>query len=324
MSNITTRSHYLPQTYLKHFLLEESLFMYKKGEKFFKEGITPEQRVHEIKGEKALLNFGLENNLYDPEIPGVTSNDLEEIFQEYGENSYNELVQCIEDIKVGSALPQNIKERLCTFMAAMRVRTPQFKAEVNEMASVFTKHEMEREFGNMPLEEIIASYKEIKGEEISLERAAKVKEMFKNKSYELKYPNGHFIQIALMMLEKHIDIFQQMTFHIYKSDDRYFITSDNPIVFFVPPEKVNVYVSARALVSPYTELFFSITKNIGVHLTWRKETEKILSAKRVVVDAFNYNLSHNSFNFIFSPMKMNDLEKFTKEFFPYPFKVVIH
>ena len=31
----TTRSHYLPETYLKHFLHEDQIFMYMKGKIFF-------------------------------------------------------------------------------------------------------------------------------------------------------------------------------------------------------------------------------------------------------------------------------------------------
>jgi hypothetical protein len=49
-----------------------------------------------------------------------------------------------------------------------------------------------------------------------------------------------------------------------------------------------------------------------VHLTWRRKSEEVLSASREVIDAFNYTIAHQSFDFIFAPIRMKSLEKFTK------------
>ena len=46
----TIRSHYIPQTYLKHFLLDDKLFMYKKGENFLKGLMTQKKRILEVRG----------------------------------------------------------------------------------------------------------------------------------------------------------------------------------------------------------------------------------------------------------------------------------
>lgn len=325
MKKRTVRSHYLPRTYLKHFLNEDQLFMYKKGEKFFKDPIiTPEERILVVRGEEGLKNVGLQNNLYNPEVEGLSSNDLEEIFSGYGESYYNETIDRIEKLSIGDIIPQEIKENLCFIMASMRVRTPLFKWEVEQMDESMRKHLMSRQIGSMTPEEIVSWYKEDRSKDISLKMAKEVRDKFVDKSYNLKYPNGYFIKMALMMLEKYADIFHQMTFTIHNSDDRFFITTDNPLVYFVPKEYINFYVSPKSLVDPHCEIFFPLTNRLAIHVTWKKGQEKIVTTKRELIDVFNYNLSHHSFEYLFSPIKMNSLNKFIESHIPYPFKVTTH
>lgn len=298
--------------------------MYMKGEKFFKKGSESSNRIVKIVSENGLKNVALENNLYDPGIPGLSSNDLEEIFRGYGEDFYNDLIASIYSLQAGEEIPDEIKDKICLFIASMRVRTPQFKREIEEIAEVFTKHDMSKKFGSMSLEEIIKFNKEKLNNELTKDEARKIQEVFKEKKYELKYPNGYFIKIALLQLNHFADIYRKMTINIIKSSYRYFITSDNPVVYFVPREKVDSYNSYKSLVSPYSELFFSLSQNLGVTLNWRKMEERIMPENREVIDIFNYNISHNSFDFIFSPLEMNSLNKFVEEYIPYPFKINIH
>ena len=315
----TVRSHYLPRTYLKHFLLEDQLFMYMKGEKFFADGSkAPDDRILTVKGEEGLKNVGLKNNLYNPGIPEISSDDLEEIFQEYGENTYDENVAALEALPNGSLLPQEIKDSLAPLIAAMRVRVPLFKQEIEQMDESFTKHMMSRQYEGMSTEDVAKHYKEITGKEISEEMAAKVAKSFVDKDYKMEYPRGYFIKYALLMLNDHVDILHQMTWQVCRSD-RFFVTSDNPFVYFVPPQHTNFYVSPKSLVSQHSEAFFPLTKNMAVHLSWRKHPERVEAANREVVDGFNFNISRNSLDYIFSPMKMNSLKEFTEKHIPYPF-----
>lgn len=297
--------------------------MYKKGEKFFKEGITPNQRIYSISSEEALINIGVENDLYNPGIEKVSSDDLEDIFQECGENIYNDLINDIELLAEDSPIPDNIKRGLCLFMAAMRVRTPQFKSEMNDIGEGFYKFMAGKHFESLTDIDIQNACKDDLGKEVTLDFAKKLKEMAKNETYEVKFPNAHFIKQAMLLLNVNAEIFYNMKMTIVKSR-RFFITSDNPVVYFVPEEKTNFYNNAKSLKSPFTELFFPITKNIGLTLNRRSDDEKIRTVGRDIVDIFNYNISHNSFDFIFSPIKMNSLELFVNEFVPYPFKFRIN
>lgn len=297
--------------------------MYKKGEKFFGKKTTPEDRILEVKGESGLQNIGVEKHLYDPQVEGISSDDLETIFQELGENTYDTVIASIKELPDGSDIPADVKDPLCVLMASMRVRTPLFKKEIEEMDEGMRKHLMAANYERMTVEEVMEYAKEATGQEITKEFAAEIKDSFINKEYKLKYPNAYFIKYALLLVEQHADIFHQMTMTICKSGGRLFITNDTPLVYFVPPEKVNVYNPPKGLVTPFCEVFFPLGKDLAVHMCWRKESEKVKNVSRKMIDTFNYNLSHHSLDYIFAPMKINELEKFTQEHIPYPFKFTI-
>lgn len=321
----TIRSHYLPKTYLKHFLNDDALFMYKKGKKFFDDPkITPNDRILEVRGENGLLNIGVDKHLYDPEIEGISSDDLENIFQELGENTYDSVIAEIETLHNRSSIPPSVKNPLCLMMASMRVRTPLFKKEIEEMDETMKKHLMSLNYERMTVEEVMEHAKDVTGKEITKEFATEMRDSFVNKKYTMNYPNAYFIKHALLLVEEHINIFHQMTMTICKSNGRFFITNDTPLVYFVPPEKANVYNPPKGLVTPHCEVFFPLTKNLAAHLTWRKEKEEQKEVSREIVDIFNYNFAHNSFDYIFAPMKINELNIFTQEYIPYPFKFAVH
>ena len=109
----TIRSHYIPQTYLNHFLLDDKLFMYKKGENFFKRSNDSEKRILEVRGVDALKNIGLENNIYKLNIGSFNSDDIEDIFREYGENFFDDVVSKIDQIKEGEEINFEIREKIC-------------------------------------------------------------------------------------------------------------------------------------------------------------------------------------------------------------------
>lgn len=319
----TVRSHYLPRTYLKHFLYEDELVMYKKGEKFFKDKSTPSpERIMKVRGEGGLNSVGLQNHLYNPEIDGITSDDLEEIFRELGENTYDATISEIEALKAGVDIPQIIKDRLCMMMASMRVRTPLFKYEIEEMDEGMRKRFMSEKMKQTSVEELIKQFKEI-NLDVSIEDVVAVREVIVNSEFSIKYPNSLFIKQAMGLILHLADVFHKMTMTICRSDGRFFITTDNPVVNFVPPEHVNFYEAPKALVTPHAEVFFPLSKNHALHLTWRKRDQNILVVSRKIIDIFNYNLAHNSFNFIFSPLEVSELQKFTTEYIPYPYKLTI-
>ena len=159
MSDQTTRNHYIPQTYLKHFLLDDTLFVYKKGGKFFKDtSVTEDKRIFGVKGEEGLKNIGLENNLYTLEIEGVKNDDIEQIFSDLGESDYDSIVSEIEKMPDGAGISRDLKQKICLFLSCMRVRTPQFKSQIEEMDSTMKKHFMSEDYKRKSAKEIVFSF----------------------------------------------------------------------------------------------------------------------------------------------------------------------
>ncbi|MBP6946438.1 MAG: DUF4238 domain-containing protein [Candidatus Pacebacteria bacterium] len=315
----TKRNHYLPQTYLKHFLHEDHLFVYMKGEKFFNADFNIERRILGVKGEEGLKNIGLENRLYDPGVEGIKPNDIEEIFQAYGEDTYDSLINTLEDIPLGGAISRELKWQVATFMAAMRVRTPLFKAEIEQMDEAVQKHLLAMEFGRMTPEEVQSFYRDQIGKDMTLELATSVQRGFAEKTYKFDYPNGHFIKYALLMLEHHAHIFNAFNIRVLRTEKIFFYTSDNPVVYFVPRERINAYVSPRTLMSPYTELFFPLSKNLCVVGNRRGSPDEMVKATIEYADICNLNIACQSNEYIFAPFKTNRLDKYIENYIPFPF-----
>ncbi|MCK5491396.1 MAG: DUF4238 domain-containing protein [Candidatus Pacebacteria bacterium] len=323
MNKAPKKNHYLPRTYLKHFLLDNELFFYLKGKKFFESNLSLEQKIVSVKGRDGLNIIGFENHLYRIKADGVNVQDVEDFFQECGENFLNETIDQINSKEIGDRIDKKIKDKLCLFMASMRVRTPLFKWETDEIESSFFKHETKREIENMTNKDLKKMMNE--GKETYTDKEVKtVRKIFIEKKYDLKFPNERFLKMAFSTIEKFYDIFNSMTMNIIRSrSDRYFITSDNPVVYFVPKNKVDVYNNPRSLISRYTEVLFPLTRNLGILLS-RTETPEILKAgNRECSDLFNDNISLDSYNFLFSPLQMNSLKKFVEQYIPYPYKVTI-
>ncbi|NLK93932.1 MAG: DUF4238 domain-containing protein [Clostridiales bacterium] len=321
----TIRSHYIPQTYLKHFLLDDKLFMYKKGENFFKRSNDSEKRILEVRGVDALKNIGLENNIYKLNIGSFNSDDIEDIFREYGENFFDDVVSKIDQIKEGEEINFEIREKICIFMGAMLIRTPFFKKQSEDIDSSLRKYFTALSLKNEDLKRIKKDLIR-EGKKYSIKELSIAKQRLIDGNYELQYPNEFFIKVALSSLEQYINIFREMKMVIFKNKEaRYFITSDNPVVYFVPREKVNFYNPYKSLVSKHTEVFFPVTKNLAIFLSRRDNIREVLQyGNRGIVDLFNENISHNSLNFLFSPLKMNKLKKFVEEYIPYPFEIRIY
>ena len=327
---ITKGSHFLPRTYLKHFLLENKLLMYKKGETFFKSNLDSEQRIIKILGEKGLNGIGKKNNLYRIELrEGTEPNLFEDLFQEIAENNFDNLVEKIKKKSINEEIEDKLKEKISMFIATMRLRTPFFKWEIEEIMAQFFKNTTKWNARMINEEEKIRlkiDYEKETGKTIiDKEFRETIEDMAQGKfdGTKMEFSNNFFLKAIALNLEEHLHIFFNMKMGILKAKEgRHFLTSDNPVVYFVPKEKVDFYNNYRNLVSPFTEVFFSLTKDYGIYLCRRDDyREIVMLADRKTIDIFNKNIAINSKDFIFSPLKMNFLNKFIEEYVPYPFKI---
>ena len=139
-SEFTIRNHYLPVTYTKHFLNEDDqLFVYQKGESFFKTKSNPEERILPIKGKAGLENnVGLQKKLYHPE--GISDkNIVEDFFTTEVDNNYDYLLDIVEQRKTQKI---DFERGLRFLISTAMVRTPDFKKRAEEIGTMLKKREV--------------------------------------------------------------------------------------------------------------------------------------------------------------------------------------
>lgn len=320
----TKGSHFLPKTYLKHFLENEKLCMYLKGERFFKDRLSEGDRIKDVVGINGLAAIAKQNHLYLADVPNLNPNVIEDLLREISEDEFDDLLRQINELKTGELIPAPVKEKICLQMASFRVRTPFFKWEMETIQTNILKHTTKLRYAETTPDELSAIYKKRTGKIMSLKEANKILGSIKGDNYEITWDNLLFIKSALEMIEPYSRIMQDMNMRIFRpKGNRLFITSDNPLVYFVPPEKSHLVESPRNIASEHSQVFFSLTKNISIHLSRTKRKEEVLEIDRELSDIHNYNIATNAFEFIFSPIRMNFLSDYVKIFHPYPFKFSI-
>lgn len=323
----TRGNHFLPITYLKHFLHNDKLVMYKKGEKFFKKGSTPADRIVTISGEGGLRVVAKQNDLYTlKEIEGVEPDFMEQFFVELIEGELNELIQEVEKIPLWGPLSNELKKKICTLMASMTVRVPGTKQETEALYSEFLK----MHFQHIPMSEkektvIRDKAKQEEGREITDKDFEDAIQAFADGDLKLEISSNLFVKDILMKMGHFANIFYGMKMCIIKSDGKnLFITSDNPVAWFVPRDKMDYHLNApRSLMSQYTEVNFPLTKNYCIALTRRDDwREVVVPSIPEAFDILENTLSCFSRDYIFSPVQKTVLDDFAKKHIPYPFKLV--
>lgn len=323
----TRGNHFLPITYLKHFLHNDQLVMYKKGEKFFTEGSKPADRIVTISGEGGLRVVAKQNDLYTlKEVEGVEPDFMEQFFVELIEGELNELIQDVEKLSLGAPISNELKKKICTLMASMTVRVPGTKQETEALFTEFLK----MQFRHIPMSEkekvaIKEQAKKEDGREITNKDFEDAIQAFFDGDLKLEISSNLFVKDILTRMEHFANIFYGMKMCIVKSDGKsLFITSDNPVAWFVPRDKADYHLNApRSLMSPYTEVNFPLTKNYCVVLTrrdgWR---EIVVPSIPEAFDMLENTISCFSRDYIFAPLQKPVLDDFSKKHIPYPFKLV--
>jgi len=327
--DIKKRNHYIPKVYLRRFLNDKAeLFVYKKGKYFFDDKTTKNDRLLTIIGEDGLNNIAVKRNLYIPESDQIEDKNLfEDFFSQEIESKYDEFVKFVEDNFFNAPeIFSKYRDYIITLIASMMSRTLHSKTEVEEIYKVnFQMHNWAKTFNPNSIPDMKAylagKFPEMTTEEID-KTIKDYTEMVKNGEFEIQLPRNLFIKHIFENCELYSNLISDMTIQILKSEEpNYFITTDAPVVYFVPKEKVNFYFSYKSLGGPYTELYFPITKNLCLVLSRIKiDVLSGIFANKEMVDTINYNLSHNSRDFIYSPIQSDVLDNFIEKFIPYPFE----
>lgn len=326
------RNHFIPKTYLEKFLNKEGrLYVYKKGVDFFKDGIKKESRLFIAEGRDGLNEVAVKNKLYIPE--GNFSEDkniFEDFFAKEIEAKYNDFLKFVEaNFLNAPKIFENYRDYIILLIASMISRTLHSKAEIEEIYKVnFQTHHWAQSFDEKRDEKLIRFIKEKQPKLTDAKAKEIVKEyleMVEKGKFSLKLPRNLFIKHIFKNMELYAKLISNMTIQILRCDEpSYFITTDVPVVYFVPNKKVKFPYSHKSLGGLHTELYFPLSQNLCLLLTRRKiDVLTCLPVDNETVYWVNYNMSYNSGNFIFSPERDPLLEKFIEKYIPYPFKLVM-
>lgn len=322
----TKGNHFLPITYLRHFLHDEKLVMYKKGEKFFTGTSTPADRIVVVSGEGGLKAVAKQNNLYTLKgVEGVESDFMEQFFVDLIEGELNYLIQEIDKLPFGSPISNELKQKICILMASMVVRVPGAKRETEELYTEFFK----MHFQHVPMSEeektaIKEQVKKEEGRKISDKDLEDAIQAFADGKLKLSVSSNLFVKDILSRIDDFANIFYGMKMCIVRGDgNNLFITTDNPVAYFVPKDKVDFYNAPRSLMSKYTEVNFPLTKDYCIIMTRMDDMhEMMLPTTQEICDRLENTISCFSRDFIFSPVRKIILDDFAKEYIPYCFKLV--
>lgn len=325
---IKNRNHYIPKTYLEKFLNEnEELFIYKKGEDFFDNSSLKSDRLLVVKGKDGLNNIAVKKKLYIPEGDLTEDKNIfEDFFNQEVEEKYNEFVSYVDyNFFDAEKIFSKYRDYIILLISSMLSRTLHSKAEMEEIHKMsFQSYHWAQSFDNKQRVEL-KNHLKMNFPDLTDEEAEKniidYLGVIEKGEFGIKLPRNLFIKHIFENLKMYSEIISDMTIQILRAEGgSYFITSDVPVVYFVPEHKVNFYFSHKSLGGPDTELFFPLTKNLCLFLS-RRETPVLsgIPVDKSMVDIVNYNLAHNSRDYIFSSYKGHFLEKFIDNYIPYPF-----
>ncbi|MCX6764093.1 MAG: DUF4238 domain-containing protein [Candidatus Nealsonbacteria bacterium] len=327
---IKRRNHFIPKVHLEKFLNDDStLYVYKKGKQFFKKGFTKEDRLITVVGSDGLNNIAVKNNLYIPKGNLPNRNIFEDFFNDEIESYYNNLINDINHIPFSEVIKKH-RSYIINLTASMMGRTLHSKDEIEEMYTA--DFQMFQKFRVREEERIESLKKEFAKREPNLSEQEILKiinnylKQAKEGKLKIKIGGNTLIKRMFEKMGMMAQLISDMNIHILKNETEFlFITSDNPAVYFVPPEKVNFLFREKSLGGPYTELYFPLSKEICILMTRRekRDLDYVKISQGFLARTVNYNIAHNSKSFIFSPDRNKFLDKFIEESIPYPFEMKV-
>lgn len=273
--NITKRGHFIPEVYSRNFCIDdtETGFLYQKNN-----AQKPPVIVN-------IRNFGLKNYYYAFEKHDGTR-DTQTLETMFGvvESEWPNLVELFRDKR--KPFREDI-DNLCTFLATMRVRVPNFRMQLeqNRAEMVKTKAMVMGKYDKKLNEDFnlrVATARE-KGDLESVQNLIKAKKQLD--AGELKIAIDPQTSItAIQYIEVLRLEFLKLNWGIFKNNfDQDFITTDNPVVWYDRAHK------------PFTPYFGGLSaKNLEVILPLTKKL--ILVGNRHFKSKFAYgNIKKKSF-----------------------------
>jgi len=278
------RHHYIPKTYSRNFSISEddpNLYVYKKGETGDPFKAPP-------------INIGIETQYYSFKKPEgeIDTNSLEEMFS-ISESIWPEIIKKFQN--KGVVYPEDVNN-LCTFMALMHVRVPNFriKHELSHAEWVRTTGMMLSQYNK----NVIADYRqrlreaEERGDTVAIESLHKAKEGLDSGKVRISVdPQTSLMGIEqLDVIHKHLMELNWAVFDNNSAQD--FVTSDNPAIWFDGASAKKSFVPyKKGLANRHIEVIFPLTKRL------------LLAGNRKFKEKFDYG-------YISSPARVKEINRY--------------
>lgn len=294
MQNHPKRHHYIPQFFLKYFSQDKSnLWVFDRVKK--------EYRFQDTR------KIASENKFYTYTVKGKEEN-LENLF-----GKIEGLAKPILDkLLIKEEISMQEKADFSMFLAALRVRIPDFKKWTEESGEKMYKKFNKLTFSNR---EYVEKMIKKSGKRVSEQEIDELMDFATDESrYYVKFPPGYWLGTMLRLSLDIADIFIDSNWDLYHFDKKYaLLTSDNPVVL-VPPKNYDPFYGfglatvGTVKVIPLSSNICLVTKELTKtpEIVHKDSTEKDLSRW------FNRIVATNSDRFVFSPEK-GKLEKLVKD-----------
>lgn len=294
MQNEPKRHHYIPQFFLKYFSEDQkNLWLFDRVKKEYR-----------LQGTRKIAS---ENKFYTYTVKGKEEN-LEDLFG----TIEGQAKPILEKLFEKKDITMQEKADLSMFLAALRVRIPDFKKWTEESGEKMYKKFNKFTFSNR---EYVENLIKKSGKQVSKKEIDDLIDFATDESrYYVKFPPGYWIGTMLKLSVDLADIFIDSNWDIYHFNRKFaLVVSDNPVVL-VPPKNYNPFygyglaTSGTVKVVPLSSNVCLVSKELTrnpeiVHKDW---------VKKDLSKWFNKIVATNSDRFVFSPEK-GKLEKIVKD-----------
>ncbi len=294
------KHHFIPQFYLRRFASiepDEKIWTYDIE---LEEGRT--STIENTAYEKYLYSVTLEN--------GQRSDEVEDFFSKIEAKAapiFNKLIE-------SKPLTDQERASFASFMALMYLRTDSFRNQYAEiMMNAYQLKMYATAQHDGAFQNLIKDYQRDQGP-LTKEEIKSLKEGMLNPQKFIVSVDKEWSLQALKFYEKFCPIFYKMCWSILLAPEpHYFITSDNPLFFDVPPAYQHPFYGG-GLIHKKVQLTFPLSQKTCLMATWDKELPREIKIKSSMVKQINKIRSVSARRFLFGPRRDIGIERLGKKY----------
>ncbi|VXC97830.1 conserved hypothetical protein [Oceanicaulis sp. 350] len=293
------RHHFVPRGYLARFAAPEGDIWTYDTEANSLRSSPPE-------------NTGFEKYLYSRTLPdGKRSDELENLIETLETPAF----PVLDKLERGEPLNADEAETLGNFVAIMFVRTDAFRQKYAEMAMSLAQVEMYAAATHPGAFAAMRSkIEKEKGRALSTDEAESFKNAMIDPSQFEIHVDKEWSLKALSFFNSAAPIFSKMNWSsLLTPTDRFFITSDAPVVHGVPTEHANRFYGG-GLADRHIEVTFPISAKTCLLGTWKAGLPQSFPLAAEGVKMINRQQAVHSRRFLFAPIRDSGIAKLGQKY----------